>query len=104
MTKSPTKPIDTTTNTRLYMKQVASRQQQQVMSSTMGNSTMNTNFERRASANIPYTKKNTATRSEVSDIFGEATTMATATGSPTFRHGHALSVNASDIQHQGSRL
>ena len=102
MTKSPTKPIDTTTNTRLYMKQVASRQQQQVMSSTMGNSTMQTNFERRASANIPYMKKNTATRSEVSDIFGEATTMATATGSPTFRH--ALSVNASDTQHQGSRL
>ena len=26
MTKTPTKPIDTTTNTRLYMRQVASRQ------------------------------------------------------------------------------
>lgn len=64
------------------------------MSATMGNQTMQTQFERRSRSNLPYSKKHTATRSEVSDIFGEATTMATA--SPTFRH--ALSVNGSDRQ------
>lgn len=95
MTKSPTKPIDTNVNTRLYLRQLNQRSQNAALNATLANSTMQTQFERRSRSNLPYSKKPGTTRSDLSDVFGEATTAATA--SPTFRH--ALSIGGSDAQH-----
>ena len=98
MTKSPTKPIDTPTNTRLYLRQMSRNNQQLAAAQTIqvqANSTMQSQFERRSRSNLPYSKKPPTTRSDTSDLFGETTTAATA--SPTFRNNrHALSVAGSD--------
>ena len=99
MTKSPTKPIDTQTNTRLFLKQLDKR----VLSPTdtqFGSSTLQTQFERRSRSNLPYSKKPGTTRSDLSDVFGDVTTAATA--SPTFRH--ALSIGGSEYKTPNNRL
>ena len=66
----------------------------------MGNQTFQSQFERRSRSNLPYSKKPGTTRSDASDIFGEATTAATQ--SPTFRHGHALSIGGGS-ERKGTR-
>ena len=95
-TKSPTKPIDTSTNTRLYLRQMDKRAN--LPNETMGSSTMQTQFEKRSRSNLPYSKKPGTTRSDISEIFGDMTTAATA--SPSIRH--ALSIAGST--HDQNRL
>lgn len=93
-TKSPTKPIDTNTNTRLFLKKLDKKRTNNETLSAGLNSTLQTQFEKRSRSNLPYQKKPATTRSEMSDIFGETTTAATA--SPTFRH--ALSIGGSEAK------
>jgi len=89
MTKSPTKPIDTSTNARLYLKQMDKRNNSP-LEITVGSS--QNQFEKRSRSNIPYSKKPCTTRSDLSEVFGDVTTAATA--SPSLRH--ALSVGRSE--------
>ena len=96
MTKSPTKPIDTNTNTRLFLRQVDRRNNGSVATKEQLASTIGTQFERRAQSNLPYSKKPTTTRSDTSDIFGDSTTAYTVTASPTHRYErNALSIQMS---------
>lgn len=94
LTKSPTKPIDTNTNTKLYLRQMGRNQLN--LSQTVANSTIQTNFDKRSRSNIPYLKKPRTTRSDMSDnLFGDETTAATA--SPTTFRQQALSIGGSDM-------
>ena len=54
--KSPTKPINTTTNTKLFLKKLQTRNGAQTMALTHSalTSQINSQFERRSRSNIPY--------------------------------------------------
>ena len=98
--KSPTKPIDHSTNARLYLKQMDHRVNSPSIAAS-ASSTLQTQFEKRSRSNLPYGKKPTEIRSDLSEtMIGDVTTAATA--SPTFRH--PLSINGSSELAQGNRL
>jgi len=93
MTKSPTRPIDTSTNTRLYFKKLDKRNNPPIDNTMISNNNAQNKFEKRSRSNLPYSKKPTTTRSDLSEVIGDVTTAATA--SPSFRH--ALSIGCSEI-------
>ena len=54
--------------------------------------TFQTNFERRSRSNLPYQKKGFSQRSDISELFGDSTTAATA--SPTLRNALSIQYNS----------